>query len=58
MGKMLMEAGTLDESDRSKQWPKQRLEGREELLGELLVSLHLIKKEDLLLALRRQVGQL
>ena len=44
-------------SDRGTGLPEQRLKGREELLGELLVSLHPIKKEDLLLALRRQLGQ-
>jgi len=43
--------------DRGKRLPEQRLKGRRELLGELLVSLHPIKNEDLLLALRRQVGE-
>lgn len=49
-------------SDRSKRLPEQRLEGRKEFLGELLVSLHVslhpIEEEDLLLALRRQVGEI
>ena len=45
-------------SDRNKGLPEQRLTGKEGLLGELLVSLHPIEEEDLLLALRRQVGEI
>jgi hypothetical protein len=44
-------------SDRSKRLPKQWLKGRRVLLRDLLVSLHLSKEEDVLLALRRQAGK-
>jgi hypothetical protein len=57
MGERPTEVETSDESDRSKGLPEKRLEGREELLGELLVSLHPINEENRSLALRRQAGK-
>jgi len=54
LGEILMEAGALDQERLQQGLAEQRLRGRKELLGEVLLSLDLIKEEALLAALRMQ----
>lgn len=54
LGEILMEAGVLDQEQLQQGLAEQRLRGRKELLGEVLLSLDLIKEETLLSALRKQ----
>ena len=57
LGDLLVEQGVLDQEVLQQGLAEQRLKGKKELLGEVLLSLHLIKEEALLAALRRQVGE-
>jgi len=57
LGEILMEAGVLDGKRLQQGLAEQRLRRNKELLGEVLLSLDLIKEEDLLSALRMQASE-
>ena len=57
LGEILMEAGVLDQERLQQGLAEQRLRGNGGLLGEVLLSLDLIKEEDLLSALRVQASE-
>lgn len=56
LGEILVEVGTLDRGGLQQGLAKQHLRANGELLGEVLLSLNLVKEEALLEALRRQAS--
>jgi len=57
LGEILMEAKALDQERLQQGLAEQRLRGKKELLGEVLLSLDLIKEEALLAGLRVQASE-
>ena len=56
LGELLVEQGALDQEGLQQALTEQKARGKEELLGEVLVALGLIKEETLLSALQIQVN--